>query len=189
MHCVISRPLTRQDHRAGGSMKERPDPWLISSCGLREKQRKATQVTFRQVSVGGPAQAEVAKCKWVPFGSASSTTLHSVLLETWRRCSHYAPSPSLEIQLRFTTHELLGPVATRPWNRFYDVLSNACSNSLEALTLYPLHPQSSGNERETMDSLHKNHHIYIFLSWAQWMILIKPFLKRIEGKKGKMVNI
>ena len=52
MHCVISRPLTRQDHRAGGSMKERPDPWLISSCGLREKQRKATQVTFRQVSVG-----------------------------------------------------------------------------------------------------------------------------------------
>ena len=25
---------------------------LISSCGLREKQRKATQVTFRQVSVG-----------------------------------------------------------------------------------------------------------------------------------------
>lgn len=51
------------------------------------------------------------------------------------------------------------------------------------------HPQSCGNERETKDSFHKNHHIYIFLSWAQRMILIKPFLKRVERKKGKMVNI
>lgn len=47
-------------------MKEGPDQWLISSRGLREKRGKATQVTFRQVSVGGPAQAEAGKCTWVP---------------------------------------------------------------------------------------------------------------------------
>ena len=70
-------------------MKDRPDQWLISGCGLREKQSKATQVTFRQVSVGGPTQAEVGKCKWVPFSS--------ICLETWKRCFHYTPSPCLEI--------------------------------------------------------------------------------------------
>lgn len=87
-------------------MKEGPDQWLISGRGLREKRGKATQLTFRQVSVGGPAQAEAGKCTWVP--SALFSYKHGSDVPA----AH--PAPGLAIQLCFTTHELLGPVATRP---------------------------------------------------------------------------
>lgn len=122
---------------------------------------------------------------------ALSFQVHST--SSLRKCwdtSPFTPNPRPENWVVPHIHTQLDPVATRPWNLLYSILSNACSNSWEAPQLsIPSYPQSVGNKRKTIDSFHKNHHIYIFLSWAQGMILINPFLKRVERNKGKMVNI
>lgn len=151
----------RQDHgQVGVWRKGQISGW--SAAVDSERKGKATQVTFRQVSVVDQPRQRAGKCM-VPSALFSYKHGGDVPI--------MPPAPAWQSSCasqHMNCWVLWPPDLENDYTRYYQML-------VQIHWKPKLSIHSPLGMKETIDSFRKNHHIYIFLSWAQWMILIKPF--------------